>query len=805
MTPYERVREEFGFPFELRPYQIDRVNEHCLYTETGFYWEPGCVDADTEYLSPTGWVRIADYAGGRVTQFDPNTGLATLVEPSRFINEPCDSMVRIKTKYGVDQMLSDGHRMLVYRGDRPHRWEDVPASLIYSTNEAYREGRKPSTTYGIPLRHTAVRATFETRREGIKGVSDEVLRLTVAVVADGHFGSPSNRCVVRLKKARKVERMHNLLQAAGVEYTCREQDTGTARGFKVFTFEAPIRVKEFDERFWESDPHQVRLLAHEVTYWDSSYSTEQGSASFSSTSKASADFVQYLWAATGRVAGMYEDKRSAKYTGGKCYQVSRRGSNRPSGLLHIANRDFNTVTREAPVDGRKYCFTVPSGYLVLRRNGCVFTTGNSGKTAGSTHWMLHTTMNYGVSQWILLMPPILITQWGRWLSSVRSKRSGKPPEVALYQGTPAQRSKVNLAADFILMSYGIFKNDYDRLGEFFEGRSVGLLCDEAHAVKNIESQTSKAVRHFTEDRALGLLTGTPTTKPGDAYAYIKMIAPAIYRNKRQFDRLHIGSEDAYGKVTEWVNLDLLRENLSVQTTRVIRREVQAELPPCTYTPIVYDLHPSHIKLYRRIAEERLVEFANGREIDAISTQALYAALQQIIVNWGEFADDPSLTPAGLELVEEVMEELGDSGKLVVVANFIRSNRYLLQALKHYNAVAVYGEVSPKDKQKAIERFVQDQACRIIILQPQSAGFGVDGLQHVSADMLFLEAPTTAPPFHQTVARLDRDGQSLPVNCRVAIAQGTVQERMFKTLLENDATINAVQGGYKDLREAIFGK
>lgn len=71
-------------------------------------------------------------------------------------------------------------------------------------------------------------------------------------------------------------------------------------------------------------------------------------------------------------------------------------------------------------------------------------------------------------------------------------------------------------------------------------------------------------------------------------------------------------------------------------------------------------------------------------------------------------------------------------------------------------------------------------------------------------MIFLEAPTTAPPFHQTVARLDRNGQKNPVNCRVAIADKTLQIRMFRKLLTNDATINAVQGGYQDLKDAIFG-
>ena len=237
---------------------------------------------------------------------------------------------------------------------------------------------------------------------------------------------------------------------------------------------------------------------------------------------------------------------------------------------------------------------------------------------------------------------------------------------------------------------------------------------------------------------------------------------------------------------------------------MLRREVQSELPAITYTLIPYDLAPAHQKLYERIAVEKLVEFDDGREINAISTQALYSALQQVIINWSHFEDDPSKEPAALELVDEIFDEIGPTAKLAVVANFIRSNSYLLEKLQKYGAVAVYGEVSAKGKQEAINKFIEDPTCRCILLQPRSAGFGVDGLQHVCSDMLFLEAPTVAPPFYQTAARLDRDGQKSPVNCRIGVANRTVQVRMFKGLLENDKTTNAVQGGYKDLKDAING-
>lgn len=424
----------------------------------------------------------------------------------------------------------------------------------------------------------------------------------------------------------------------------------------------------------------------------------------------------------------------------------------------------------------------------------------TGKTAGSTHWCL----SQDIDHWIIVMPPILLLQWERWLTSIRHKRGGSPLNALVYSGAPKKRAALDLNVRFLLTSYGLFKNDFERLYGFYSGRRFGVVCDEGHAVKNIQSQTHKAVRDFATGHPLAILTGTPLTTPMDGYAYVKLIAPAIYRNLRQFENIHVKTRDDYGTVIEWDKLDLLKENMKCQSSRVLRREVQSQLPPITFTRINYDLAPSHLRLYERIAQEKLVEFEDGREINAISSQALYSAMQQIVINWGHFEDDDSKEPAALELIDEVFDEIGPTAKLAVVANFIRSNAYLSEKLQKYGVVAVYGDVSASNKQKAIQKFIRDPSCRCILLQPASAGFGVDGLQEVCSDMLVLEAPTVAPPFYQVTARLDRDGQKNPVNCRVAIANKTVQVRMFNNLLANDETINSVQRGYKDLREAISG-
>lgn len=430
----------------------------------------------------------------------------------------------------------------------------------------------------------------------------------------------------------------------------------------------------------------------------------------------------------------------------------------------------------------------------------------TGKTAISTHQMLYQMEFHGVEHYIVLMPPILIPQWARWLRSITKIHTGEKLTVTEYVGSPKARKTLDLNRRFLLMSYQMFKNDWETLWEAYENKHVGINADEGHALKNNESANHKAVYQYVgSDRPRMILTGTPLTKPGDAYGLCRLIAPGRYRNKRHFEQIHAGERDAYEKILTWNNLDVLADSMKINSSRILRREVQDQLPAVQFTPIGYDLAPSHLKLYERLAVEKLLEYDDGREINAINESALYAALQQIVINWAYFEDDPSKRPAVLDLIDGVFDEIGETAKLAVAAHFVRSNQTLLRELQKYGAVAVYGEVSAKKKQEAITRFIDDPTCRCILLQPSSAGFGVDGLQHVCSDMLIVEAPTTAPPFWQVVARLDRDGQTNPVNCRIAIANKTVQVRMFRRLLANDAVINSVQRGFQDLKEAIAGK
>lgn len=421
----------------------------------------------------------------------------------------------------------------------------------------------------------------------------------------------------------------------------------------------------------------------------------------------------------------------------------------------------------------------------------------TGKTASSTASALIKKALHG-NRTLVIMPPILISMWARWLKQIPGI------DVLAYRGTPNERKSLKLQGDFILMSIQIFKKDFDRIFHELHGKPLTIIVDEATSVKNIGSDNHQRLFEMQQGHDLMLLTGTPLSTPMDAYAYCKLVAPGVYRNKQQFENIHVVERDFFDKVTKWGRLDLLAENMKINSVRLLKEDVLKDLPPITYTPIFYDLAPDHQRLYIRLAEEQVLKLESGGKIDATQTTALYHALQQIVLNYAHFSGDPTKRSAGYDLIDEVLDEIGDR-KLIIFASYRMTNAGLVGYLKKHNAVAVYGAIPDKQKFANVDTFIDNPKCRVLVAQPTSAGYGVDGLQHVCSDVLFLEEPVVPMQFHQACARVHRDGQRNNTNVRIAVAEGTLQVRLHRDLLNKDELVNRVQGGFQDLKDAIYGR
>lgn len=316
---------------------------------------PGCVDADTEYFVGSGWKRIADYDGGLVMEYDPVTKSSAMVYPLRYIKKDADSLYMIKSKRGsVNQVLSSDHSFayVTSKGNMQKK----PFSEVMEIHNCNAQG-----FYG------KIETAFCYGGKGID-LSDNEIRLMCAVIADGSFLKGQRKCHINVKKDRKKERLRQLLD--GKDY----KEYRKSNGFSDFRFYAPREEKVFSGYWYGCSNRQLKVIVDEVFNWDGSRIGKR--KFFFSTVKENADFIQFALASCGIRSTIRIDARKNRKV---CYVVIASSGNSYVRIGHGMGRKAE-ITKYIPKDGKQYCFTVPSGYLVLRREGRIFITGNCGKT-----------------------------------------------------------------------------------------------------------------------------------------------------------------------------------------------------------------------------------------------------------------------------------------------------------------------------------------------------------------------------------------------------------------------------------------
>ena len=326
----------------------------------------GCVDKDTEFLSPNGWKYISEYKNEKVLQFDPVSGKADFVNPISYIKLPCTNFNSIQSKYGINQVLSDEHTVL-YISQKTNKYKTITAKELVAKHTFNRYGFRGyfPTTYTLNNIKTSL------------PLSEWELRLQIAVIADGYFPNNTNRCRVNIKKQYKKDRLLDILNKLQIPVAIR-QYTPKDLQFNTYFFDAPLKDKYFDEKYYACSFEQLQIVCDEIFRWDGDITKQI----YRTTIKSSADFIQYALHAIGYRASIIVSKERPNKP--IEYIVTVTKSKTPT--LSYKSR----ITTTSSIDGYKYCFKVPSGFLVLRRRNDIFITGNSGKSSLSSKGIVWT-------------------------------------------------------------------------------------------------------------------------------------------------------------------------------------------------------------------------------------------------------------------------------------------------------------------------------------------------------------------------------------------------------------------------------
>lgn len=322
----------------------------------------GCVDSETEYLALDGWHKINSYKGGQIAQVD-TTGYISFVTPDRYIKTFHKDVYEIGTMNTLSMVLSGNHN--VYYRTSKKNFIKKQLSDIISMSDNSKQGH-----------HAEIPLTFKYDfAGGIKKYDNEyMIRFLVAHCADGTIMRHGNRkqCRIRVKKQHKIDLLRFYLPKTGLQWEERHY----ADGYTYFYYQLSDNSKMLNKHFSNPDLETARILCDEVFKWDGDVDRRI----YRTTIPEEADFIQFILSAyLGKSVSIIKHKL---HKGRTCKESPMYG-------VYVVDRQFATPFRKGGVKQQSrnvfrvckpqmmYCFTVPTGLILVRRKGHIFVTGNS--------------------------------------------------------------------------------------------------------------------------------------------------------------------------------------------------------------------------------------------------------------------------------------------------------------------------------------------------------------------------------------------------------------------------------------------
>ena len=725
-----------------------------------------CVDAETEYLTRYGWNKIDQYCQGEeIAQWNPNTDQAEFVVPTEYIVTPCTKFIHFKTTKGIDQMLTPEHRMPFYN-DRGEL-EETKAWLVHNANLNTRGWRgKIPVTFVAP------------ERVGL-ALTDNQIRLMVAVIADGYFAAETTtHCTIRVKKERKKIRLRELLKANDLEYKEIQKDYVCAVGFSKFIFYAPLRHKTFSSMWWNATSHQLDIIIDEVRYWDSSLRRDKGSFSFSTAIRESADFIQYAAAATKHQAMLHVQTRNRRNKIETEYYVNISSNSNPIGMMGVTGDGFKIVNSKiVPVKNALcYCFSVPSTYIILRRNGKIFITGNTGKT-NSALWAADYLMKEGYIRKALISSPLSTLErvWGDTLFIDYPHRKYS----MLYGSASKRRDLLNQDSDFYIINHdgiGILKEQLQ------ERQDIDLIIfDEVAVFRNKETSRWGAAKSITKpNQWIWGLTGTPTPNaPTDAYGQMKLIKPENYNGAFTRFKQHtmvqvgpfkwtprVGAEESVKQILQ-PSIRFTRDVCTDMEVNIIEREAE--------------LSKEQAYHYKKLINEA-VTYVGSTQVTAVNAAVLLSKLVQtacgVVYGANGQIAEMDFGPR-LKIVEELIEE--NDEKVLLFVPFTGVLDALAEKLrKRWSVAVVDGGVPAAKRNRIFKDFQNEKNPHVIAAHPGTMAHGLD---LTAASLIIWYAPHVKnEEREQANARIDGSAQKAKMD--IANIFATKEERqIYRTLQE----------------------
>ena len=369
---------------------------------------------------------------------------------------------------------------------------------------------------------------------------------------------------------------------------------------------------------------------------------------------------------------------------------------------------------------------------------------------------------------MVIMPKSLIYNWENEIKKFAPKL-----KVGVYYGINRDFSSLK-KVDVILTTYGTIRNDIENL---LEHKFDLLILDESQNIKNINSQTTKAVLLLNAKKRVAL-SGTPIENNLlELYSLFRFLNPEMFGSVQRFTNSYILPIQKYSDTS---TIEELKKKIYPFLLRRVKKEVLEDLPDKIEKLVYVDMNDEH----RRFYEERRKYYYSLLEKNTSSQGNFdkFFVLQAInelrhIVSSPELESKKIISSKKEVLIENVVEAIENNHKVLVFVNYLSSIESICDSLKENKIKYLKMTGQTKDRQTLVDKFQNDSRYKVFVMTLKTGGVG---LNLVSADTIFIYDPwwnTTVE--NQAIDRAYRLGQDKTVFAYKMIMRNTIEEKILK--------------------------
>lgn len=428
-------------------------------------------------------------------------------------------------------------------------------------------------------------------------------------------------------------------------------------------------------------------------------------------------------------------------------------------------------------------------FLLGRRRALLADDMGLGKTRQSVLAMVEAEPD---GPYLVICPASIKRNWAREINIVLPNA-----EPAIVGPTPLPSTDFQ---DWVIINYEILGKNLEQLLKF---DWKGVVFDEAHYLKNYQSQrsknASKLVKEISDEPVVHALTGTPmTNRPRDLFPLLQILNHPLGKSFLSFAKRYCEAyQGDFGLVADGASNI---EELTVQLHGVMLRRTKDEvldLPPKVRTWMEVELHPYAVQHYNRLLQDFLSKFESPDQLIGLPESLELTSEQR-----DEFEESIDLTDVGnamgrvtqvrraiafvkcrhtIKFVENALEQ---GEKVIIFTSFLNT---MQRFQKHFKDRAVYvsGNVPIHQRQERVDRFQNDENIRIFCANMHIAGVGIN--LTAARQVVFNDLDWVPANHWQAEDRAYRIGQTGTVNVTYMIASGTV-DSFVKTVLETKAAL-----------------